>query len=72
MSNKYKHFNSVERKEIFILQKKGYSIRDIAKAIKKNPSSVSRELRRNQVKGEYLPDKANQKAYARRKYSKSY
>jgi IS30 family transposase len=72
MSKNYKHFTSVERKEIFILQKKGYSIRDIAKAIKKNPSSVSRELRRNQVNLEYLPDKADHKAYVRRKYSKSY
>lgn len=72
MSKNYKHFSSVERKEIFILQKKGYSIRDIAKAIKKNPSSVSRELRRNQVNLEYLPDKADHKAYVRRKYSKSY
>lgn len=69
---KYKHFSKVEREEIFILQKKGYSIRDIAKAIEKSPSSVSRELRRNQVNWEYIPIKADHKSYVRRKYSKTY
>jgi len=67
---RYKHFNRTERLELSILLKKGYSLRDIGRALKKNPSSVSRELKRNSVKGEYDPYKANYKAYVRRKYSK--
>ncbi|MBI4812376.1 helix-turn-helix domain-containing protein, partial [Candidatus Falkowbacteria bacterium] len=38
-----------------ILLKKGYSRRDIADAIGKNHSSVSREIKNNQTKGVYDP-----------------
>jgi IS30 family transposase len=67
---RYSHFNRTERLELSILLKKGYSVRDIAQALGRNPSSVSREIRRNSVKGEYDPKKADHKAYVRRKYSK--
>jgi len=67
---RYKHFNKTERLELSILLKKGYSLREIGRALKKNPSSVSREIRRNSVKGEYNPLKAHHKAYVKRKYSK--
>lgn len=67
----YKHFNNIMRKELSILRKKGYSLRDIGRALKVNPSSVSRELQRNSSRtDEYDPDKATHKAYVRRKYSK--
>jgi len=66
----YTHFNRTERLDLSILLKKGHIIRDIGRALKKDPSSVSREIRRNSVKGEYDPYKANHKAYARRKYSR--
>jgi len=49
--SKYKHFNENERNEIAILLKKGYSIRDMAYGIRRSPSSVSREIKRNKVKG---------------------
>lgn len=45
-------------------------MRDIGRALKKNPSSISREVNGNRVNGEYDPIKAHHKAYVRRKYSK--
>ena len=72
MNKSYKHFSKTERYELFILKKKGYCQKDIAKVLNKSPSSISRELKRNQVNWEYIPDKANHKAYVRRKYSKTY
>lgn len=56
--------------ELSILRKKGFSIRDIAEAMGRNPSSVSREFRRNATRGRYDPWKAQHKAYVKRKYSK--
>lgn len=66
----YKHFNKVMRMELSILRKKGYSTREIANELKINQSSVVRELKRNSVKGQYDPQKADHKAYRKRKYSK--
>lgn len=67
---RYKHFSKTERLELSILREKGYSIRAISKAMKRNPASVSRELKKNSTKGFYDPLKANHKAYVKRKYSK--
>lgn len=67
---KYKHFTKNDRNELSILLKKGYSLRDIAKVLLKNPSSISREVKDNSVNGVYNPDKAQHKAYVKRKYSK--
>mgnify|MGYP001581107844 FL=1 len=64
------HFSKTERLELSILLKKGYSQRGIAHALSRDPSSVSRELKRGQVNGRYNPLKAHHKAYVRRKYSK--
>lgn len=66
----YKHFCKVERCELSILLKKGYSYRSIASVLKKNPSSVSREVKSNSVNGQYDPDKAQHKAKVKRKDSK--
>lgn len=69
---RYTHFRRSDRHELSILQKKGYSLREIAKELGKHPSSVSRELRRNHRKVDhtYIAQKAHHKAYVRRKYSK--
>ena len=67
---RYTHFSKSERLELSILLKKGYSLREIGRALKRNPSSVSREIKENSVKGIYDPHKANHKAYVKRKYSK--
>lgn len=67
---KYKHFCKDQRNELSILLKKGYSQRDIAKALGRNPSSISREIKENSVLGQYNPDKANGRALAKRSNSK--
>ena len=57
--------------ELSILRKKGYSLREIGEVLGVSASSVSRELKRNAIRtGKYVPDKANHKAWVRRKYSK--
>lgn len=68
----YAHLRKSDRLELYVLLNKGYSQRDIARALSINQSTVSRELKRNvmQHSDEYVPAKANQKAYVRRKYSK--
>jgi len=70
MHMRYAHLRRSDRLELSILRKKGYSIRSIAAAMERNPSSVSRELRNNAVRGRYDPARANHKAYVKRKYSK--
>lgn len=45
-------------------------MRDIGAALKKSPSSISREVKANSVNEAYDPDKAHHKAYVKRKYSK--
>lgn len=66
----YTHFTKGERSELSILLNKGYSKREIAKALERNHSTIVREVQNNSVNGEYNPGKANQKAYVKRKYSK--
>lgn len=66
----YAHFSKDERNEISILLKRGYSHREIGSALEKNHSSISREIKKNSVDGEYDPQKAQHKAYVKRKYSK--
>jgi len=67
---KYSHFTRTDRFELSILLKKGYSLRSIGNALKKSPSSISREIKDNSVNGVYDPKKAQHKAYKRRWQSK--
>lgn len=67
---RYSHFMQSDRDEISILLKKGYSCRNIAEAIGKNHSSVSREIKNNSVKGIYDPQKAEAKSRVKRSRSK--
>jgi len=67
---KYSHITKTERLEIALLKEKKYSIRNIAKMLKRSPNSISSEISINKVKGVYDPLKAQHKAYAKRKYSK--
>jgi len=69
-SMRYQHFSKTERLELSILLKKGYSVRSIASALKRSPSSVSREIRKNRVDSDYDVLKADHKAYVRRLKSK--
>ena len=56
--------------EISILLNKSYSMRSIAKALNRSVSSISDEISNNTVNNIYDPNKANHKAYVRRRRSK--
>lgn len=64
------HLKKEERLEIAILLKKAYSHRDIADALDRSHTSISREIRKYSTKGEYDPHRASQKARNKRKCSK--
>ena len=67
MGTKYDQFTLEERCEITRLQADGRSIRQIAAALDRSPSSVSRELRRNRgLQVGYKPVHAQERAKARR------
>lgn len=66
----YQHFKQSDRDEISILLKKGYSHREIAGAIGKDHSSVSREINNRKTRNVYDPRKAQAKARLKRRMSK--
>ena len=67
MGKRYGHVTIEERCEIACLQAKGRSIRQIAAALDRSPSTVARELKRNGSQtGAYKPVYADQQARARR------
>ncbi len=79
---KYKHINEKEREEIYLLKKEGKNMREMAEILKRNKSTISRELSRNSTvigrnrngknrKIEYLPDRAETKYKNRRGESRS-
>lgn len=69
--NNYQHLTSAERKELSILHNKGYSMRAIAKTMKRSHSTISRELNSRKMKtGDYDACKAQQKAQNKRRFSK--
>lgn len=61
---KYRHLNLEEREKLYGLKGQGMSLRDIGKELKRDHTSISRELKRNikygveYFKNEYLPCKA--------------
>ena len=68
---KYKHICLFERKKIerFLRLKKSW--RFIALKLDRSISSISEEIRNNSVKERYSAEKADHKAYVKRKYSKN-
>lgn len=70
----YKHLTIEERSCIYQFINLGMKIREIAKALKRAPSTISREIRRNSIKTniniEYFPTKANEMYKERRLKSK--
>lgn len=67
MGQDYRHFSLDERCQIARLQAEGRSIRQIAAAVDRSPSSVARELKRNSgSKIGYQPGHAAERARARR------
>ena len=67
---RYQHLTRAERLEFSILVKKGYSLRAIARVLKRSPSSLSRELKRNKTKGRYCPVRAWQKTRFRQTHTR--
>jgi IS30 family transposase len=55
MPKPYKHFTIEERERIAIFNGKGDSVRSIARALNRNPSSISREMRRNAYRLNFRP-----------------
>ncbi len=67
MGQKYNQINSEERCEISRLRSAGASIRQIASALDRSPSTVAREIKRNISKqSDYNPIYADQQSRARR------
>ncbi len=66
----YRHITKAERLEVGILLEKGYSDQAIAFIVGRNRSTIYRERTNNAVCGQYIPAKAQHKAYVRRKYAK--
>ena len=64
----YKHLTINERACVYQLKQLGMSIRKIAEALDRSPSTISRELKRNfcGYKFKYLPHKAQEKYELRR------
>lgn len=64
----YQQINEKERMEIYKLYRKNVSARNIAKELKRAPSTISRELRRNRNNeiSDYIPDGAHKMAQLRK------
>lgn len=66
----YRHITKTERLEVAVLKRRGYCLREIARVLKRSPGTISEEMKRNSTRGHYDPEKAQHKAYVKRKYSK--
>lgn len=73
MHKKYNQIDKTERFEIdYLLNKKRYSVREIARILERSPSTISREIQRNKLQkiDQYKSKQAHHKSYVRKKYSK--
>ncbi len=62
----YHHLSLEEREKIYAWKLQGVSLREIGRRLKRNHTSLSRELKRNKRPGsEYIPCRAHQKAIKR-------
>uniref|UniRef100_UPI001BD600B8 IS30 family transposase n=1 Tax=Photorhabdus heterorhabditis TaxID=880156 RepID=UPI001BD600B8 len=66
----YIQLTETERYPISSLKKAGFSQRFIAESLKRSPSTISRELKRNQEVQIYCPEQAHLKGLARRHFAK--
>ena len=66
----YRQLTSGERYALSALRKQGFSQAAIARALGRHPSTISREVRRNQKQGWYAPSRAHMKARRRRSRSR--
>lgn len=68
--SEFNHFDLAERKRIERFLRKGKSLRWIAEALGRGVSSISDEIKRNSVNEIYDAEKADHKAYVKRRQSK--
>ena len=66
MGQSYEHLSLDERCTVARLQAEGRSIRQIAAALDRSPSTIARELKRNGSKTAYKPGYAHEQSKARR------
>ena len=66
MKKKYRHLSFEERFAIEVMYRKGTEIRSIAEFLGRSPNTVSREIQKHSVNGEYDAKKAKQKSLAER------
>jgi transposase, IS30 family len=66
MGRSYGQLSLEDRCEIARLSANGSSVRQIAAALDRSPSTISRELKRNRAQAGYKPGYANQRSRARR------
>jgi transposase, IS30 family len=71
MKKKYRHLSFEERFAIEVMYRKGTEIRSIASFLGRSPNTISSEIKRNQVNGEYVAEKAKRKSYTMRWRAKS-
>lgn len=69
MSKQYQQLNQKERNMIYLLLRQGKKQKEIAVVLKRDKSTISRELKRNkhQKFDEYLPDTAERKALKKKR-----
>jgi IS30 family transposase len=63
----HKHLTQSEREFIALRLAKGHNLKEIAIALKRHPSTIGRELRRNQQEDDYLPVTAHELACNRKR-----
>lgn len=61
----YTHLTQNERYQIAILSRAGHDQSQIAKVMRRDPSTISRELRRNRGQRGYRPKQAHEFSQAR-------
>ncbi len=75
MKQSYKHLSLAEPEEIAVWKAEGLSIREIARRLERDVSSVSRELKRNAPPlrpGRYLPARAHLRSTQRNQLSRTH
>jgi len=69
MVRKYIQLNDWDRSRIMFWKASGRSVREISRTLRRAPSTISRELRRNGYKDSYSASLANEQARKRRVYT---
>ena len=66
MGENYSQLNDFERTKVMVMRASLFSIRAIARILKRSPSTIHDELKRNGFRGEYSASLAEKKAKARK------